>query len=86
MKYAWIAKHAQVWPVVKMCRMLDVSPSGFKAWRGGGRRCSKRLSDAQLLLLIRAIHAELNGAYGSRACMRSCASAASVWARRVWSA
>jgi len=65
MKYAWIAKHAQVWPVVKMCRMLDVSPSGFKAWRGGGRRCSKRLSDAQLLLLIRAIHAELNGAYGS---------------------
>ena len=35
MKYAWIVKHAQQWPVTKLCRALEVSPSGFKAWRGG---------------------------------------------------
>lgn len=65
MKYAWIVKHAQQWPVTKLCRALEVSPSGFKAWRGGGKRCTERVSDAHLLLLIRAIHAELRGAYGS---------------------
>jgi putative transposase len=65
MKYAWIAQHVQLWPVAKLCRTLEVSPSGFKAWRGGGKRSTQRLSDAQLLVAIRAIHAELNGAYGS---------------------
>jgi putative transposase len=64
-KYAWIARHAQQWPVAKLCRALDVSASGFKAWRGGGKRCTEHLSDAHLLLLIRAIHAELKGTYGS---------------------
>ena len=65
MKYAWIAKHARQWPVVKLCRALDVSHSGFKAWQGGGKRCTARLSDAQLLVAIRAIHAQFKGAYGS---------------------
>lgn len=41
-----------------------MSPSGLVFWkRGGGRH--KRLSDAQLLMLIRAVHAETKGAYGS---------------------
>ena len=53
MKYAWIAKHVQLWPVAKLCRTLKVSASGFKAWRGGGKRSTQRLSDAQLLVAIR---------------------------------
>lgn len=65
MKYAWIEKHGAVWPVARLCRALGVSASGFKAWRAGGRRSSERLSDAQLLVLIRAIHAQFKGAYGS---------------------
>ena len=65
MKYAWIAKHVQLWPVAKLCRTLKVSASGFKAWRGGGKRSTQRLSDAQLLVAIHAIHAKLKGAYGS---------------------
>lgn len=65
MKYAWIAKHARLWPVAKLCGALEVSPSGFKAWRGGGKRSAQRLSDAQLLEAIAAIHAELKGVYGS---------------------
>ena len=65
MKYAWIAKHVQLWPVAKLCRTLKVSASGFKAWRGGGKRSTQRLSDAQLLVAIHAIHAKLKGVYGS---------------------
>ena len=65
MKYAWMAKHAGLWPVAKLCRALEVSPSGFKAWRGGGKRGTQRLSDGQLLVAIGAIHAKLKGAYGS---------------------
>ena len=65
MKYAWIEAHTRVWPVSAMCEVLGVSPSGLKAWRSGGKRSSERLTDAQLLELIRAIHAQYQGAYGS---------------------
>ena len=65
MKYAWIAKHAQHWPVAKLCQALQVSPSGYKAWRGGGKRSTQRLSDAQLLAAIAAIHAQFKATYGS---------------------
>lgn len=64
MKYAWIEKQAGAWPVGVMCEVLGVSQSGLKAWRSGGKRW-QRLADAQLLVLIRAIHAQFKGAYGS---------------------
>lgn len=48
-----------------MCATLSVSLSGYQAWKRGGTANRKRLTDAQLLALIRAIHAELKGAYGS---------------------
>ena len=35
------------------------------AWERGGKADRKRLTDAQMLALIRAIHDELKGAYGS---------------------
>jgi transposase InsO family protein len=63
-RYAWIEKQAGLWPARVMCEVLDVSLSGLKAWRSGGKR-SQRLTDAQLLVLIRAIHAQFKGAYGS---------------------
>ena len=65
MKYAWIAKHDQIWPVAGLCRALAVSESGFKAWRRGGDRRPTRLSEAQLLVHIRAVQAQTKGAYGS---------------------
>jgi putative transposase len=64
-KYAWIEGQARMWPVRTLCEVLEVSPSGLKAWRSGGKRGSQRLTDAQLLALIRAIHAQYKGAYGS---------------------
>jgi len=63
-KYAWIAKQAD-YTVTEMCSVLEVSISGFRSWKRGGKPERKRLTDTQLLTLIRAVHAELKGAYGS---------------------
>ncbi len=65
MKYAWIEQRAGLWPSSVMCEVLGVSLSGWRAWRSGGKQNSGRLTDAQLLALIRAIHAQFKGAYGS---------------------
>jgi putative transposase len=64
-KYAWIDEHKGHWAVEAMCRALGVSVSGLRAWRGGGRGHTGRLTDAQLLGLIRSIHAQFKAAYGS---------------------
>jgi putative transposase len=63
-KYAWIDKQREVYPLEALCAALAVSPSGYSHWKGrGGPR--KRLSDAALLALIRSIHAETKEAYGA---------------------
>ncbi len=46
-----------------MCAALGVSESGYSAWKRGGRLIT-RLTDTQLLILIRAIHRESKGRYG----------------------
>jgi putative transposase len=50
-------------PVRTMCRVLDVSPSGFYDWLGHVPS-QRKLDDAVLLQRIRAIHAESDGTYG----------------------
>jgi len=64
-KYAWIAEHDKTLSLAELCDVLDVSISGYRAWKRGGTPDRKRLSDGQMLVLIRSIHAELKGAYGS---------------------
>jgi putative transposase len=64
-KYAWLDGHRKAYPLPALCTTLGVSISGYRAWKSGGQPRRKRLTDAQLLALIRAIHAELKGAYGS---------------------
>ncbi len=44
-----------------MCDVLNVSESGFAAWRAGSTT-KRRLSTPQLEAFIRAIHAEFDGA------------------------
>jgi len=64
-KYAWIDAQRQTYDLVTACAVLDVSVSGYRAWKRGGVPERKRLTDAQMLTLIRAIDAELKGSYGS---------------------
>jgi transposase InsO family protein len=49
----------------ELCEALDVSISGYRAWKRGGTPDRRRLTDVQMLAVIGAIHAELKGAYGS---------------------
>ena len=65
MKYTWIDAHREDFELTELCQVRDVSVSGYRAWKDGGTPERKRLTDAQMLALIRAIHAELRGAYGS---------------------
>ncbi len=65
MKYAWIDAHRKAYPLPAMCGTLRASISGYRAWKRGGSPQRKRLTDAQMLALIQAIHQALKGAYGS---------------------
>jgi putative transposase len=64
-KYAWIDAQTNRFALREMCDTLDVSISGYRAWKRGGTPDRKRLTAGQTLAMIRAIHAEVKGAYGS---------------------
>lgn len=66
MKYAWIDARRRDYPLSEMCEVLAVSISGYRAWKRGGKPERIRLTDAQVVALIKSIHAEVKGAYGSR--------------------
>ena len=64
MKYACMARHVDEYDVRLMGEVLDVSPSGFYAWRK--RPPSERaIADERLLLNIRIAHAKSDGDYGA---------------------
>lgn len=64
MRYAFIAAHVAQFPMRLMCRALEVSRSGFYAWRG--RPASKRSTQNRLLLeRIKAVHRKSRKTYGS---------------------
>ena len=65
MKYAWIDAHREEYELVELRDVLLVSHNGYRAWKRGGCRNRKRLTDGQMLGLIKAIHAEVKGVYGS---------------------
>jgi transposase InsO family protein len=63
-KFAFIQAEKAKLPVRRLCSALDVSRSGYYAWMG--RPPSRRaVSDAKLVLVIRACHAQSRGTYGS---------------------
>ena len=64
MKYAWMAgEHAHT--VRTLCRVLQVSPSGYYAWRS--RQPAARARDNQRLALrIQQLHAAAHEAYGTK--------------------
>ena len=64
MRYRMIERCRKAFPIRMMCRCLKVSPSGYYGWRD--RPLSTRARDNQRLLVqIRALHTEGDGALGS---------------------
>lgn len=64
MKYACIARHCGEFTVRLMCRVLEVAPSGFYAWRV--RAPSERAQrEERLRLHIRALHRTTRERYGA---------------------
>jgi transposase InsO family protein len=65
MKYAFIETHRGQHRVSTMCRVLEVSSSGYYAWRKRtpGQR---ELADRKLLLAIREVHRRSHARYGAR--------------------
>jgi len=59
-----VSAHQAIYPVKTMCRVLEVSSSGYYAWRK--RQPSKRTqADQQLRQQIHEIHAKSKGTYGA---------------------
>lgn len=64
MRYPFIRDHADEYPIRTMCRVLEVSSSGYYAWRKrpeSRRACENR----RILTEIKAIFAHFKGRYGS---------------------
>ena len=88
MKYAFIHRNRQVWPVSVQCRVLQASIAGYH--EHFVRRASlalddhqrRHLSDDALLVHIKAIHTETRGgATAGHARAKNCWPEASAWAR-----
>jgi putative transposase len=59
-----VCRCEEAYPVRMMCRLLEVSPSGYYDWRG--RPASRRAQEnAKLLEQIRTLHTESDGVLGS---------------------
>jgi transposase InsO family protein len=64
-KFSFVAAKEVAYPVVAMCRLLGVSPSGYYAWKK--RPAPERAStDARLAIDIAGAHKRSHGIYGSR--------------------
>lgn len=89
MKYAWIERHKKLWPITLQCEVLNVSASGYferqrRKDTDHSEPPSKRLSDAALLIHIKAVHAASKGEYGWPRIWRELrANGVRVWKERV---
>ena len=64
MRYQFVRDHCGQFPVQRMCRVLEVSPSAYYAWRV--RPESRRVrEDRRLLVEFKAIHQAKREVYGS---------------------
>jgi transposase InsO family protein len=62
--FAWIEERRAEWPVTQMCRVLEVSRSGFYAWRSREPSATETRREA-LTEQVAQIHAEVKARYGS---------------------
>ena len=64
MRFAFIEQHVDAFPVRLMCRVLEVSPSGFYAWRARPES-ARAAGNRQLLVDLRRLQSQHQGRYGS---------------------
>ena len=64
MSFNFIRDHAGRWPVRLMCRVLEVSASGYYAWRSRPES-ARSVANRKLLGDVRRLHGEHHGRYGS---------------------
>ncbi len=65
MRYAFIRAQSAVWPVRRLCWLLEVHLSGYYAWRKAPRSKRARANE-RLLGLIKQFWLESGGVYGYR--------------------
>lgn len=64
MRFIFIECHREQYPVARMCRLLEVTRSGFYSWRRRPESVRSR-ENLRLLFHIRAIHRSRREVYGS---------------------
>jgi putative transposase len=62
--FAWIEERREEWPITLLCRVLEVSRSGFYAWRSREASAAE-VRREELTDEVKAIHAEVKARYGS---------------------
>lgn len=65
MRYAWIDKHRDSYPVGLLCRVLKVSRSGYYAWRRRGPSAAGQRRQ-QIAQAAQQSHRDSHGTYGYR--------------------
>ena len=64
MRFQFIEDHRDEFPITRMCKVLEVSRSGYYAWRG--RPPSEReMANQALYKQIKAVYNQTHGTYGS---------------------
>ena len=64
MRFQFITDHRAEFPVRRMCEMLDVSPSGYYAWRKRPPS-AREMANQELLREIEAVFEKSRKTYGS---------------------
>lgn len=64
MRFAFIEQHARTYPVRLMCRVLEVSTSGYYGWRSRPES-ARSAANRHLLANVLRVHAGHHGRYGS---------------------
>ena len=65
-RWDFISTHAEEFGVQRLCRVLQVSRSGYYRWQAGTQaRTERQAADEDLMAEIREIHAESRETYGA---------------------
>ena len=64
MIFAWIEERHDEWPVTVLCRVLEVSRSGYYAWLSR-KPSAAEVRREELTAEVKEIHAQVKGRYGS---------------------